>query len=55
MNFQGIQVRLSGAKAHSSLGIVERLHIRLRIIYNKITHAHSTRPKRLVLMSLLKP
>ena len=37
-DLQGIQLRLSGVKAHSSLGIGERLHEPLRRIYNKISH-----------------
>lgn len=48
-NFHDIQVRLSGVKGHNCLGLGERLHSPLRIIYNTITHAHPTRPKRFVL------
>ena len=36
----GIQLRLSGVKAHSSLGIGERLHDPLRRIYRKIIEDH---------------
>ena len=37
-DLQGILLRLSGVKAHSSLGIGERLHEPLRRIYTKISH-----------------
>lgn len=53
-SFSGIQLRLSGVKAHSSLGIGERLHSPLRRIYNKITHGHPTRAKRLALSIAVK-
>lgn len=43
--FSGLQLKISRVKIQSSLGIVERLHSPLRIINNKITHAHTTRPK----------
>ncbi len=45
----GIQLRLSGVKAHSSLGIGEKLHGPLRRIYNKVVASHPTLPKQFCL------
>lgn len=38
----GVQLRLPGLKAYSSLSIGERLHEPLRRIYNKVGHDYPT-------------
>lgn len=38
----GVQLGLSGVKAHSFLGIGERLHEPLRRIYKKVGHDYPT-------------
>ena len=50
----GIQLRLSGVKAHNSLGIGERLHEPLRRIYRKIKHNHPHIPPPFILRVAVK-
>lgn len=50
----GVQLRLSGVKAHSSLGIGELLHDPFHRIYRKIRHCHANVPPRMVLKVAIK-
>lgn len=51
---KGIQLRLSGVRAHSLLGIGEKLHDRLRRIYRKILHDYPTVNRRFILKGAIK-
>jgi len=50
----GVKVRISGAQAHSSLGIGERLHGPLRRIFNKVIKDHPAVPRRVLLNLAVK-
>ncbi len=54
MDMAGIQLRLSGVKAHNSLGIGERLHEPLRRIYKKIKTDHPTADPKYILNIAVK-
>ena len=50
----GIQLRISGVKAHSSLGIGERLHEPLRRIYRKVRADYPQAPNKILLSIAVK-